>query len=357
MRRRAVILAVALACGTALAAFVRESPAPAAPTASIDDLLAAYAAGDYQVLRTATNALADFEKLRKELGVAKDGQFRGAMQRWHRERRPVHSAFMLELALLGRQRGYAGWLDVLTESRKFLVARPEAPGVSPETDAFEVTWHRAAMALLQSMRRPDLLEEQGIRPLADRLSVGPVTPGKLVAPWFAIARGITEEQWAKVPGVVPGVRRAAALEHYAQAAGHESTRREALVRKAGVLLAMEAPADARAALDAADPDGADAGVSYWRWLFLGRAHEALGQPTEGETAYERALGVMPDAQSAKVALAAMALRRDDRARAFELAQSIRSARADADDPWWEYYTGEYRLVGPRMTAVRRMAGK
>ena len=357
MRRRAVILTLALAWGTVLAAGVHESSTPAAPAASIDDLLAAYAAADYQALRTATNSVVGFEELKKQLGVAKDGQFRGAMQRWHRERRPVHSVFMLELAFLGRERGYAGWLDVLIESRKFLVARPETPGALPEIDAFELTWHRAAIALLQSLRRPDLLEEHGIRPLADRLSVGPATPGKLAAPWFAIARGITEEQWAKVPGIVRAVRHAAALEHYTHAAEHESTRREALVRKAGVLLAMEAPADARVALDAAGPDGADADLSYWRWLFLGRAHEALGQPTEAEAAYERALKVLPDAQSAKIALAAMALRRDDRARAFELAQSIRSAPADVEDPWWQYYTGEYRLVGPRMTAVRRMAGK
>jgi hypothetical protein len=57
---------------------------------------------------------------------------------------------------------------------------------------------------------------------------------------------------------------------------------------------------------------------------------------------------VPEAQSAKIALAAMALRRDDRARAFRLAQTIRRAPADADDPWWEYFTGEHRLIGPRI---------
>ena len=354
---RRAVLSCALLCLAVLGVVRGPATHAATPAPAIDELLAAYSAGDFHVLRKAVTSGARFEELRKELGSTKDGQFRGAMQRWHPQRRPVHSAFMLELVLVGHQLGLSGWLDALTESRRFLVARPEAPGTSPEIDAFELTWHRAAIAILQGTRRPDLLDEHGIRPLAERITPGPATPGKLVAPWLALARGVTEEQWAQVPRVVAAVRYASALEHYTLAAADESTRREALVRKGRVLLAMDAPADAVAAFKAVEAEGTDTGVSYWRWLFLGRGYEALNQVTEAETAYERARAVLPDAQSANVALAALALRRDDPARAFQLTQVVRTAPADTPDPWWDYYTGEYRLLGPRMAALRRLAGK
>jgi hypothetical protein len=183
----------------AVASLVWPSAA-AAQQRSIDDLLQAYAAGDYQVLSRYVATPATFEEVRKELGFEKEGRLHGAMQRWHEERRPAHSVFTLELALVASSRGWPHWTDVLGEAARFLVNRPAKPGEDREWDAFEIAWHKTSVALLQGLGRPDRLREHGIQPLASRMSAERAV-GMLVDPWVAMARGVNDEQFARVGGL------------------------------------------------------------------------------------------------------------------------------------------------------------
>jgi tetratricopeptide (TPR) repeat protein len=326
----------------------------AAQQRSIDDLLKAYEAGDYQVLNRYVTTTGTFEQLRKELGSEKEGQLDGAMQRWDAERRPAHAVFMLELALVGSSRGWPHWLDVLSAGTRFLVIRPDLPGEHPEWDAFEVAWHKAAVALLQGIGRPDLLRQHGMLPLASRMGAEPAV-GRMVDPWIALARGVNQEQFAKVPGAAEPLYVAAALGFYEVAARYPSTKAEALVRKAGLVLDMGSAADAIKSLDLIDGTSiADPDVAYWFHMQHGRALEALERFDDAQRAFELAAGLSPGAPSPHIALAALALKRDDRARSVEFARRARRHAAGARDPWWAYLSADYRLFGPRLVALRRL---
>lgn len=346
------ICRAACTLAVALATFF-GSAGTAAQRRSIDDLLKAYEAGDYQILSRYVTSPATFEQLRTELGSEREGHLDGAMQRWDGERRPAHSVFMLELVLVGSSRGWPHWLDVLSAGTTFLVSRPDAPGEHPEWDAFEIAWHKAAVALLQGLGRPDLLRQHGMMPLASRLSAEPAA-GRMVDPWIALARGVNQEQFAKVPGAAESLYLAAALGFYEVAARYPSTRAEALVRKAGLLLDMGSAADAVASLGPLDGTAiADPDVTYWFHMQRGRALEVLGRFDDAQSAFESAAVLVPDAPSPDVALAALALKRDDRARSVEFARRARRHAVDARDPWWDYLSADYRLFGPRLVALRR----
>src|SRR5437016_5738214 len=65
----------------------------------------------------------------------------------------------------------------------------------PDEDAFEIAWHKTSIALLEGLRRPDSLEEYGIRPLTNRMAAAPTSHPMLIDPWIEIARGVSEEQF------------------------------------------------------------------------------------------------------------------------------------------------------------------
>jgi hypothetical protein len=80
-------------------------------------------------------------------------------------------------------------------------------------------------------------------------------------------------------------------------------------------------------------------------LVRGRALDAGGDPTAAIAAYERAAALQPHAQTPAAALAALCLRTGDRDAALHWADVARTTPADTIDPWWQYFTGDFRLLG------------
>lgn len=349
MKRALVVLPV-----LALACFGTLSASPAADPASPDLLLAAYAKGDYQVIERALKGADNFDRFRKALGYEKDGKFYGALAQWHLDRHPAQSVFMLDLAFVAFNHNWPYWLDVLEEARKFVTGRREPPGLRPDDDAFEIAWHKTSIALLFSGRRPDLIQKNGLGPLAQRMAAAPLETGepRLIDPWIALARGMAEEQMTFVNRASLPVRAPAALRYFDEAAAFESTRAEALVRKAWILVRLGRPAEALTALDLWQDRANDPSVLYWGQLFRGRAFEDLDVLAEAARAYGEALRLVPDAQAPMAALVALELRRNDQDRAYHWATSALTAPTNAIDPWWDYAFCDFRLFKTRLAALR-----
>jgi tetratricopeptide (TPR) repeat protein len=116
---------------------------------------------------------------------------------------------------------------------------------------------------------------------------------------------------------------------------------EATIRLAYLHVRTKQFAEAHALLAAPKPL-ASIHLAYWSHLIRGRSLDGLGRAEDAAAAYRAALDVAPRAQSPKVALLALQLARGDRAGAPALVDAVVGA-ADAVDPWWDYWLGDYRV--------------
>jgi hypothetical protein len=130
---------------------------------------------------------------------------------------------------------------------------------------------------------------------------------------------------------------------------------EASVRRAFAWHRIGRHEDARAALDGLGGTIGDPAVRYWRALFLARALDALARPREAAAAYRAALEAWPGAQTPAVALAALFQRQGQAVEARRWARQAAMTSPSAIDPWWQYWSGDLRLV-PDWVAELRRAG-
>ncbi len=363
MRRSSLRL---FGCTVLLAVFVAALSAATGPQApsklKADTLLEAYAAGDDGIVARTVTTADRFESLRGDLLM-------GAVNRWSKTPRPIHYVFMIDVAMAGLDVQAEYWLDVLVEARKFIMRRPDPPGLNPSEDAFEIAWHKTAVALLCSQRRPDFVEKHGVAPLRKRMAAAPPGDGGpvLVDPWIELVRGFAQEGFSLLtPPALRDIgpvghealikRGPAALDYYSAAMEYPSTRAEAAARKAWLLVRLDRASDALATLDMFDDRWTtDPVVRYWIRLFRGRALDKLGRPDEAIHAYEEALAIVPGAQSPRVAILGLELARDRRDAAYALAAAIRTSPEAYEDPWWLYGFGERRFLIERLAALRAEA--
>lgn len=102
---------------------------------------------------------------------------------------------------------------------------------------------------------------------------------------------------------------------------------------------------------------ADPLLAYFAAMFLGAEVEALGQPAEARTWYERAAALNPGAPSPLLALSQLAQRTSDRSeaiRALEVSFQLPEADIDRDDPWWTYHMAQGRDAADRLIAMYRL---
>ena len=132
---------------------------------------------------------------------------------------------------------------------------------------------------------------------------------------------------------------------------------EARLRLGRVAWRLGAAAEARSVLEevlAREPAWDTAFLAH---LFLGRLHEDAGRPDDAARSYERALALQASAQSARLALSHVRLRRGDAAAAR--AEVERALRPAGDrlrpDPFWLYPWGPSVGVEGRLEALRREA--
>lgn len=123
---------------------------------------------------------------------------------------------------------------------------------------------------------------------------------------------------------------------------------EARVRKAWVLHRLDRQEEALALLEVVG-NPVDIAMEYTRHLFQGTVLETLERHADARNAFERAHALMPEAQSARVALMRHAVMAGDMAEASRLSELVQTTTAN--DPWWSYWQADFRMVG---AAVERM---
>lgn len=206
-------------------------------------------------------------------------------------------------------------------------------------DSFEKDWLWAQLALAEAPNRP-----------ADAQKLVDAALKKFPAePRFLLARAIIADQARTAKDSK------AVLAAYDAAAADPSTRDEALVRKAMMLVRMSLYGDAVAALDQTGAIADDAMLRYWREVIRAKAFDAMGRFDNAITAYRAALAVVPEAQSARVGLMSTLVRTGQGGDARVIAEAIQSARADAPDPWWSYTQADYRFFPDLMKRLRGLA--
>ncbi len=351
-----------------LAALIVMRSSDAMPRAAAQDaiaigpLYAAHLAGNYNQLAQVFASEGDFRRARGEIFTT--------AREWRATWKPSQAAFLFDLALVGFARGWEDAPALLGGARDLAVTRKDAPGASAADDAFEVTMHRAALALLVSRQSLDLAEAY-LAPLATRLSDGSTISAepRLVDPRSALLRGMLLEirtapahrPNGREPDAFPSLRidpaddaskrRAEqAIAFYTRVGAHPDTFAESAVRRGFLLHRLGRHDEALAVLAQANGT-TDATLQYWAHLFRARTLEATGKPADAGLAYEAAAGLFPHAQTPAVALASLWRRHDRPAEAERWAAAARSATGA--DPWWDYWLGDRRLLPVWVPVLRR----
>ena len=251
-----------------------------------------------------------------------------------------------------------------------MTARPDAPGVRPDDDRFELRFHRGATALLAAGDGPHAVEAY-LNSIQHRvaLSSNPPKSAVLKDARLLMAQASAREAqtlmlllsvastrddphaWvvAKDDGRTRRLLEGTA-ELLALAAADEEARGEASVRRAFILYRLGANQEALALLDATATTDED--VDYWRALIHGRVLLALGRQQEAIAAFERASAVAPDAQTPAVALTTIFLKRGDREQALGWAERARTTTENRGDPWPRYWGGNGRFLARWIADLR-----
>jgi hypothetical protein len=376
LRRRvrrwgAVAVVVSLPSFTRLMGSQGVPPTPRITTADVDvdRVFAQYARGDYAAIEVAYTTPDSFPQTVE--------RFSGQVRAWRRDWRPVRATFFLEMAIAARNAGSPTAVQViLSVGGTFVIQRPKVLGSDPREDAFEITWHKAAIGLLQGLGavRPSFAVSQDryLNALSKRYKGAGATPTSPF-PGFDLDRAIARTQqcctelafdeFAAREDANPSVSRgmgywgrydasrlrselSAAIHLFARAAGNGDSRSEGLVRGANLLLHAGQPAKAEELLKgmqaAADPF--DRELLFWTYLVRAHVEDALTRPADAIPDHRNALNVWPGARSAEVRLAADLMRTGHRAEAVAVAAAASTGEHDVKDPWWAFDAGDDRFV-------------
>jgi VWFA-related protein len=304
---------------------------------ALADLARAYGAGDFSGFIGALQQVVNRAELVREL--------RASGNPW-----PDHpnreSAFVLELVDFALQ---SPRREDREEGRKLLLAhRPLVRGpFGPE--AYERYWLWAAIAVLEGANQPDLAQQL----IADGLKQFPDEPRFRLARAFVTDQSRALNQLARngtpLPTAASHIKDVTAA--YDNAMNDPETAVEARVRKSWLLHRAARGEEALAVLDSIGTPP-EALLDYLRHLIRGRVLDGLGRTDEAASAFRSAVLLFPNAQSARVGLMTALQRQGNNPGALEQAEFIQTIRADAIDPWWRYWQGDYRLLGTVFTRLR-----
>lgn len=249
---------------------------------------------------------------------------------WNR----MAAAFLLEVA--AARPSHVRAEVALARGQAMVLRRPAPLGASPDEDLFEVTWHHAALALLQHGSRTSRK-----------------TYLSNVIPRFeeAAERGVrVQTRFALAQAMAAGTVEAISL--FDRAAEQPHLRAEALIRAGKLLLEGGLFTDALARLESVPPE-ADPTFAFVRHLTHGRILDALHRPRDAAREYARALKVRPDAQLAAIGLAAAHLRTGNRADAVRIADDARRMPPLPERGFEEFQSGDARFVEGWIADIRR----
>ena len=344
MNRTTLLSALVVATAVALSANTQ--------TPQVTDFIDAYFQGRYDEAVKRAAAVEDLGPLR--LRVVQD------VPVWIRadpalteQRRAAAAAFLLELTHARLESDWGRLVDLV----EFMCVELRAGTPSP---SFERAWHRASVALAGRARArlwllgefAQLPHQPARRPTAE--SSPTVSPKHLMHalerfpddPQLRLAR-IVAWTWDRDQEPVRNVEprrdlpvtlaRRAPPQREAITALQPLTEdavvgAEALFRTGQIHFSMGEHAAALQAFEQAQPRATDPAIRYVAFFSAGRALEALKQPARAIEQYRKALDVMPNAESAAIALASLLFVRDDRESAVSLFDRTFPNQSAAADP-------------------------
>jgi tetratricopeptide (TPR) repeat protein len=132
-----------------------------------------------------------------------------------------------------------------------------------------------------------------------------------------------------------------------------SVRAEVNLRLGQTYLRLRQPKVALEHLTRVEPLSKDPFLRYLSRYLSGRAREAMGDAVGAEAAHRGALAIVPGAQSASFALAALAFDRDARDEANAVIEAALSGPEPVEDPWRSYQAGDFRFWTGFVALLRR----
>jgi len=326
----------ALLLSIALAASARPSLQPD----WIQSWLGEYAAGRHADVAAKLRSVSDLKAFEADLDKTA-AKWLGGTAGTPELRRRALAAFAVESASAHLERGSA--------ATKLLEWGCRQIRRHPKPDEFDRLWHLAAFALFAGAVDPDGLEAHVVHARFQ-------FPKE---PWLAFERAVASELRtfprivveSRIPAATVTKSMEEAVKRYTEAASNEPTRAEAFLRRGRIELALGRADQALESLDRVSPTD-DRNVQYLGQMFRGQALERLKRTDDAKQAYEVALTLRPDAQSASMALAALLFRRGERDLADRQVQTLFDRQKRIDDPWWVYWPADYRHLDARLTAMR-----
>jgi VWFA-related protein len=322
----------------------RPAGAVAPRLETMADLMDAYDRGEYRPVEAVLD-VADAGKLIKEF------EFTSGMNPYPGTMRG-EAAFAIELAAAAI---FSRPQPIQDAGRSLLQRFSRLIRPTFEPDEYEHVWLTAVLTLLQGRISPPLSE-----PFIERALVR--FPNE---PRFLLARAIVTDQLWRGFGTIsfgdqmtaaeiPLKRAEAVIERYeAVAAASPELASEARIRLGWFLYRVGRVAEALRAFDAAPLMPQDTGMEYLRHLFKSHAFTSQGKLDDAVTEARLAHVIIPEAQSARVALMNALALRGDAAGAEAVADNIETAPKTAD-PWWSYWLGDFRWYGAAREALRGM---
>jgi VWFA-related protein len=210
-------------------------------------------------------------------------------------------------------------------------------------DEFECWWFLTEAAALEGM----FLPENALQFIPRALVRCPTAPRLHLAYAF-----VSEQQWMR--GGLTTAQEAEIVTRYETAMKFPETEPEARVRAARFLYSLGQHDRALHVLDGATPPK-DKELEYFAQLTRAQILRARDRGDEAITAFRAALATWPGAQSARVALMTLLVRRGDREGAATLAEAAQTASENEFDPWWTYWLGDYRAYPAILDRLRQLA--
>jgi hypothetical protein len=348
-------------------------PDPAAIAANVNEVLAAYTAGDDLAvaawLRTAQGAAS--------VPYVESVVLAGGAP-WSRAR----AAFLLEVIVaasglrgerstpMDRARDFVivrRSTTMLLAGRTLFASRPTPLGADPDEDRFEVLWHQVAIGVAQGTQQfasqQSYLDGAGPR-LDEALRRGVTLQTRIPLARGIAAAGLCCWAWAsgetiqiirmgQGPAHPGNVNADAAIGLFTRAAEIPELRVEALIRGAVLLHKLGRNAEALAWFERV-PAHTDRGLGYMHHVTRARLFDLLNRATDAAAAYEAALGFAPLNQRAGIGLAAALLRAGRPEDAGRVADETRRLPDDPIDPTQAFFQGDARFIPEWLAEIRRL---
>ena len=324
-------------------------------------LLDRYARGEFDAVTQAMTPIADFDPIYKELkaNAPKWIDAGGPAERDHR--RLAAATFAMEAAHIGAIRDWKEVRMFMRLENIYWKAPSEllewgcklmrdAPAPTPAEHA----WQMAALSVVGRAQDYEFLIGS---PWEGRANKG----DEILHLQHAIARFPKDRRLLLAQGIAAELR----LYPRARNSGFKEAEQifgdlkddgevgaEAMMRLGALNLRAGQIAQSLPYLTSAADTSRDAFVTYLANLFMGQAYDRLKDPANAESAYRRALAVVPRAQSATFSLVPILAARGERAEAASLV-SAATATPVAPDPWRSYGDGDHRFWPERIAALRR----